>query len=606
MDQFGNIYILIADDEIGKNEFDDKISSMKKTLQIEHPEWKFIPVNKPNDTIKVATNRNEFISFVNELKNSRDLNEDIKKDLEKIDENTKLDLILLDIEFPNKENGLKVAQEICEQKINLPIIFFSQHEDPETIIGALTGETADAIKSYPFKDYCTKKMVLLECKYDKLDSKIVNLLKSSGRFKNNYGILITHGTDTMAWGFAILRYALKNIKCNIVLTGSQLPLQGFYSPSDAIGNLRTALMILCRFPPPGIYVAFDNGKKIFSSHLQKVRKWDFDAFCGKILGRVIWDDIKTYCEGGKTVPLSAHPEPHLERLYLLRTGGTIESEKDPATGALKPTGDFVSAYLNTTLAKDFVRGDILNCYPSLKKDSSYLSIEHWKQVSEWICEIEEGESSSKSMKKKDNAGNEKKDRCDWKFDTTVKPVLTNPFFTTKDYEALFENARRGIILLGYGAGNANVDPNEHHNWLILPALQEAIKQQKIVVVSSQVPMEIYDFEYEAGRLLLENGAIPSGSLSYPECQVKLAYILGHEDKIKTTAEKYKLSETQLIKAAFLAGVTFQKEESKKEYERITKSKDGGPPVIILPYDPFVDPEKNFDKAIEEVAMRQPR
>ncbi|MEO0183413.1 MAG: asparaginase domain-containing protein [candidate division WOR-3 bacterium] len=592
MDKFGFIYILLADDECEDPNFLGMISPMIAHLQYSHPKWRLIREKDPKRTIQIITDHAEFIKKLKEEKSDW-----------LIDEKAQLDLILLDIEFPNHQNGLEVAEAICKQKANLPIIFFSQHEDPEVIINALTGETGEVLRAFPNKDYCTKKDILILGDYVKLEKKIEKYLELTGRFKNDYGILITHGTDTMAWGFAILRYALKNIKCNIVLTGSQMPLQGFYSPSDAIGNLRTALLILTRFSPPGVYVVFNNGKTIFLSHLIKVRKWDFDAFCGKIIGRVIWEDIKVYGEEGKTIPVSVHPEPHLERLYLLRTGGTIESEKDPVTGTLRATGDFVGAYLNTTLAKDFVKGDILNCYPSLKKDSSYLTLEHWKQVCNWVCEIETKEREISEKEKKNEEESKKGVYCDFNFDCNVKVVITNPFFTTDDYKQLFNNAGKGIILLGYGAGNANIDPIEKHNWSILPAL-ESIKDEKIIVVSSQVPFDTYDFDYEAGRLLLENGAIPSGTLSYPECQVKLAYILGHEKEIKSVAKKYKLTEIQLIKAAFLAGVEFRKDEKKREYERITQTQKGGPPIKILPNDPFANPKKSFDEALEEVAKAQ--
>jgi hypothetical protein len=103
---------------------------------------------------------------------------------------------------------------------------------------------------------------------------------------------------------------------------------------------------------------------------------------------------------------------------------------------------------------------------------------------------------------------------------------------------------------------------------------------------------------------LESGAVPSGSLSYPEAQVKLAYILGHQDEIKEVAKEYNLSEYQLVKAAFLAGVGFRKEDSKKEYEKITKGKEGGPPVKVMPNDPFADSKKSFNDAVKDVAIFQ--
>ena len=40
----------------------------------------------------------------------------------------------------------------------------------------------------------------------------------------NSAILITHGTDTLAWTHAAVRYAVKHNKVNIAITGSQIPM----------------------------------------------------------------------------------------------------------------------------------------------------------------------------------------------------------------------------------------------------------------------------------------------------------------------------------------------------------------------------------------------
>ncbi len=52
------------------------------------------------------------------------------------------------------------------------------------------------------------------------------------------GIVITHGTDTMAYTASMLTFMLENLQKPVVFTGSQLPIS---SPlSDAPGNLATA------------------------------------------------------------------------------------------------------------------------------------------------------------------------------------------------------------------------------------------------------------------------------------------------------------------------------------------------------------------------------
>ncbi len=88
------------------------------------------------------------------------------------------------------------------------------------------------------------------------------------------GILITHGTDTMAYTASMLSFMVQNPRVPIVLTGSQLPLTD--PLTDAIDNLKCAYaMALTGIP--GIFLAF-NRKIMFGSRAVKVRTCSFDAF----------------------------------------------------------------------------------------------------------------------------------------------------------------------------------------------------------------------------------------------------------------------------------------------------------------------------------------
>ncbi len=88
------------------------------------------------------------------------------------------------------------------------------------------------------------------------------------------GIVITHGTDTMAYTASALSFMLLDIKIPVVLTGSQLPLQHPYS--DAPGNLREAFAMAAS-RRPGVYVAFHH-KIIHGTRAVKMRTLGFDAF----------------------------------------------------------------------------------------------------------------------------------------------------------------------------------------------------------------------------------------------------------------------------------------------------------------------------------------
>ena len=88
------------------------------------------------------------------------------------------------------------------------------------------------------------------------------------------GVVITHGTDTMAYTASMLTFMLPGIDLPVVLTGSQLPIT--HPLSDAPGNLRCALEMAVA-GIPGIFIAFDR-KILLGCRSVKVRTTGFDAF----------------------------------------------------------------------------------------------------------------------------------------------------------------------------------------------------------------------------------------------------------------------------------------------------------------------------------------
>ena len=88
------------------------------------------------------------------------------------------------------------------------------------------------------------------------------------------GIVVTHGTDTMAYTASVLSFMLQNLQKPVVLTGSQLPVG---TPlSDARSNLATALAAVDS-DVRGVSIAF-NHKIIRGCRAVKVRTMGFDAF----------------------------------------------------------------------------------------------------------------------------------------------------------------------------------------------------------------------------------------------------------------------------------------------------------------------------------------
>ncbi|MCT7680781.1 MAG: asparaginase, partial [Lactobacillus crispatus] len=95
------------------------------------------------------------------------------------------------------------------------------------------------------------------------------------KYRNDYdGIVVSHGTDTMAYTASMLSFMLKNINIPVVLTGSQVPINVVLS--DAHDNLRLAFAAAATCPPD-VYLAFHN-KVMLGCRSVKVRTTNFDAF----------------------------------------------------------------------------------------------------------------------------------------------------------------------------------------------------------------------------------------------------------------------------------------------------------------------------------------
>ena len=88
------------------------------------------------------------------------------------------------------------------------------------------------------------------------------------------GIVVSHGTDTMAYTASAVTFMLPGIDLPVVFTGSQLPLADMLS--DGPENLRTAFAMAAT-GKPGVYLAFDR-KVMLGCRAVKVRASGFSAF----------------------------------------------------------------------------------------------------------------------------------------------------------------------------------------------------------------------------------------------------------------------------------------------------------------------------------------
>ena len=88
------------------------------------------------------------------------------------------------------------------------------------------------------------------------------------------GIVVSHGTDTMAYSASAVTFMLPDIDLPVVFTGSQLPLADVLI--DGPDNLRTAFAMAAS-GVPGVFLAFDR-KIMLGCRAVKVRASGFSAF----------------------------------------------------------------------------------------------------------------------------------------------------------------------------------------------------------------------------------------------------------------------------------------------------------------------------------------
>lgn len=88
------------------------------------------------------------------------------------------------------------------------------------------------------------------------------------------GIVITHGTDTMAYTASALFYMLKGLHKPVILTGSQLPMKspGTDAKKNLIDAIRTAIT-----GRPGIFVVF-HSRILDGPKVSKIDSFDFNAY----------------------------------------------------------------------------------------------------------------------------------------------------------------------------------------------------------------------------------------------------------------------------------------------------------------------------------------
>ena len=388
------------------------------------------------------------------------------------------------------------------------------------------------------------------------------------------GILVTHGTDTLAWTLPYIRYALKNFPWNVCLTGSQAPMESAFARSDGYQNVHGAVRFLSVLEPPNVFCVFNNGLNAYSDSLAKLERWRLDAFTGDPIATMEWDEIQHRSGDARL------REPVcFDELHLLTTGGTIESEA--GEDGLTPGVGKVEEFLKLTLSDSFER---VYVHRIAQVDSAMLDVSHMEHFARAIFDCGTGRCPSKLQPEEleaDSAnvtyGRRGELRQSWEDDQQsasldlafaqhVPIVYCDPFRSAASYRRQVYDAK-AVVLAGYGGGNANADSDLPGS--VIPALLDAVAKDCLFVLSSQVPIGPVDFVYETATRLIRRGALSGVDLSLPECQVRLMYLLGHEEQIEGMAERLQIEPLLLKKALFMSGMKFRNRASRRNFRELS-------------------------------------
>ncbi|MCY1353440.1 L-asparaginase 1 [compost metagenome] len=151
------------------------------------------------------------------------------------------------------------------------------------------------------------------------------------------GVLLLHGTDTLAYSAAALGFLLLGLPVPVVLTGAMLPAGS--NGSDAWPNLLGAIRALQAGVAPGVHLFF-NGELLHGARASKLRSEAFDAF-------------------------AVLPRPREgERAGRIPAGLDYRSRRQPVNLAVLPLFPGVAASHVEALLDSGVQGLLLECYGS--------------------------------------------------------------------------------------------------------------------------------------------------------------------------------------------------------------------------------------------------
>jgi L-asparaginase len=164
------------------------------------------------------------------------------------------------------------------------------------------------------------------------------------RAPGHAGVVITHGTDTMAYTASALSYMLRGLTLPVVLTGAQLPAS--HPLSDAVENLRTAFAMAAT-GVPGVFIAFDR-LVMLGARTVKVRTTGFRAFESVNLPPVGVVDGEGLTLRRELIPRCSGPFTLKDELcndvFLLKLTPGFQPEFLTALGSMHTRGVVIEAF----------------------------------------------------------------------------------------------------------------------------------------------------------------------------------------------------------------------------------------------------------------------
>jgi L-asparaginase len=165
-------------------------------------------------------------------------------------------------------------------------------------------------------------------------------------FHEHDGILITMGTDTMAYAASALSVMLSPTK-PVVLTGSQRTLQDINS--DAKENFLSAVLAASMLPP-GVFLTF-NRRVIDGRCATKISTTHIDAFCSINQPDVARVDIKERALFDASLPIRTNPQSPI-----------LDAAFDNSVKVETLVPGYEPAWLEAVLAREDIKGMVIQAF----------------------------------------------------------------------------------------------------------------------------------------------------------------------------------------------------------------------------------------------------